>query len=249
MSRYVLVHGGWHGSWCWDEVIRLLEAKGHTAAAPDLPGPGRDTTPLSEISLQAHADRVCAVLGARPESAILVGHSLGGIVISQAAEQCPERVRTLVYLSAFLPRDGESLVQLSEGGGGLVRPNMVLSEDRRSATIREEAIREVFYGDCSDADVARAAALLVPEATAPMATPVHTMVENFGRIPHVYIECLRDRAIPPALQRQMYTSVPCGEVISMDTSHSPFFSAPQELADQLDRIGAGRTSGGDPATE
>jgi pimeloyl-ACP methyl ester carboxylesterase len=247
VSRYVLVHGAWHGSWCWDEVVRLLEAKGHTAEAPDLPGLGRDATPLPEISLRAHTDRVCAVLGARPEPAVLVGHSLGGIVITQAAEQCPERVRTLVYLAAFLPRDGESLLQLSEAGGGMVGPNLVLSDDRRSATVRAEAIREAFYGDCSAVDAARATSLLVPEATAPMGTPVHTTAENFGRIPRDYIECLRDRAIPPPLQRQMYTTVPCREVISMDTSHSPFLSASQELADHLDRIGAGRPSGQHPA--
>jgi len=66
-----------------------------------------------------------------------------------------------------------------------------------------------------------------------MATPVAVTQENFGRVPRVYIECLQDRAIPPALQKQMYTATPCRNVLSMDTSHSPFFSAPRALADHL----------------
>lgn len=85
-------------------------------------------------------------------------------------------------------------------------------------------------------DVARAKKLLVPQATAPFATPVRTTPENFGRIPRIYIECLRDRAISPAIQRKMYTALPCQKVISMDTDHSPFFSAPGELVAHLTAV-------------
>ncbi len=237
MSTYVLVHGAWHGSWCWDRVVPLLEKQGHKAVAPDLPGHGADKSPISEVSLQAYADRVVDVLEAQSEPVVLVGHSMGGIVISHAAECCPDRVKTLVYLSAFLLRDGESLLQVAEDDTeALVLPNLVMTADQSSATVRDDAIKEAFYGDCSDEDTARAKSLLVPQAAAPFATPVHTTTENFGRVPRIYIECLHDRAISPSAQKRMYTALPCQRVVSMDTSHSPFFSAPEELVTHLAAI-------------
>ncbi len=237
MSTYVLVHGAWHGGWCWDKIVPLLEKRGHKAVAPDLPGHGNNKSPISEVSLQAYTERLIKVLEAQPETVVLVGHSMGGIVISQAAECRPERVKTLVYLCAFLLRDGESLLQIAQGDTeALVLPNLVMTDDQSSGTVRDEAIKEAFYGDCSDEDVARAKSLLVPQAAAPFATPVHTTAENFGRVPRIYIECLRDRAISPSVQKQMYTAQPCQGVISMDTGHSSFFSAPEELAAHLAAI-------------
>lgn len=237
MATYVLVHGAWHGGWCWDKAVPLLEKQGHKAMAPDLPGHGSDRSPISEVSLRAYADRVVKVLEAQSEPVVLVGHSMGGIVISQAAEYRPERVKTLVYVCAFLLRDGESLLQIAQGDTeALVLPNLVMTDDQSSATVRDEAIKEAFYGDCSDEDVARAKSLLVPQAAAPFATPVRTTAENFGRVPRIYIECLRDRAISPSVQKKMYTALPCQRVISMDTSHSSFFSAPEELAAHLAAI-------------
>jgi len=234
LSVYVLVHGAWHGGWCWCKVVPLLERAGHTVLAPDLPSLGKDKTPVSEVSLALWAEHVCRLLDAQPEPAVLVGHSRGGIVISEAAERRPGKVKTLVYLTAFLLRNGESLLQVAgQDTTSLVVQNLVVAEDRGSCTVRDEAIRDAFYGDCSDEDVALAQLCLAPEPLAPMATPVAVSEENFGRVPRVYIECLQDRAIPPALQKQMYTATPCRNVLSMDTSHSPFFSAPRALADHL----------------
>ncbi len=234
MATYVLVHGAWHGGWCWDKVVPLLEKRGHRVLTPDLPGHGRDKTPIPQVSLQAYADRVCQVLDAQAEPVVLVGHSMGGLVITQAAEQRPQKVKTLVYLTAFLLRDGESLLQVAQGDTEAhVLPNLIMAPDQTYATVREDAVKDVFYGDCSDQDVARAKSLLVPQAAAPFATPVHATAENFGRIPRVYIECLQDRAISPSVQTKMYTASPCQKVISMDTSHSPFFSAPEALAGHL----------------
>jgi len=238
MATYVLIHGAWHGGWCWDKVVPLLRKKGHKVEAPDLPGHGKDKTPIREVSLQGYADRVCKVLDAQSEPVILLGHSMGGIVISQTAEYRPEKIKTLVYLTAFLLQNGEFLLQV--GGGdteALILPNLVMAEDQSFATVKEEAIKQVFYGDCSDEDVSRAKKLLVPQAAAPFGTPINITEKNFGRIPRVYIECLRDRAISPSVQKKMYETLPCRKVVSMDTSHSPFFSAPEALVDHLVSLG------------
>ena len=85
MSTYVLVHGSWHGAWCWHKIIPLLEQAGHQAIAVDLPGHGRDWTDARDVSLQSYVESVCDILDAQPEPVILVGHSRGGIVVSQTA--------------------------------------------------------------------------------------------------------------------------------------------------------------------
>jgi pimeloyl-ACP methyl ester carboxylesterase len=235
MSTYVLVHGAWHGSWCWEKVASLLKQTGHQVETLDLPGHGQDKTPLGEITLAAYTKRVGETLDAQAEPVILVGHSLGGIVITQVAEERPEKIQRLVYLAAFLVQNGESLFQVAQtDSDSLVAPNLMVNEEQGSVTFKEGApLKDMFYGDCSDEDVARATSLLVPQALAPLATPVRITAEHFGRVPRVYIECLRDRAISPSIQKRMYTATPCQTIMSMETSHSPFFSAPQELVQHL----------------
>ena len=234
MSTYVMVHGAWHGAWCWYKVVPLLQSAGHIVIAPDLPSLGRDRTPLGQVSLGTWVDHICHVVDTASEPVVLVGHSRGGIIISEVAERRPEKIALLVYLAGYLLRDGESLLPVAQTDGtSLVLPNLVVSKDQASSTIKPEAIREVFYAACSDEDVTLAGMLLAPEALAPAVTPIHVTEEGFGRVPRVYIECLQDKVIPPPLQRQMYEKLPCQKVVSMNTDHSPFFSAPQKLTDSL----------------
>jgi pimeloyl-ACP methyl ester carboxylesterase len=94
--RIHLVHGAWHGRWCWVKTIAELEGMGHTVVALDLPGLGEDQTPPAEITLQRYVDAVCDALGKEEEPVLLVGHSMGGIVVSEAAERLPEKIKRLV---------------------------------------------------------------------------------------------------------------------------------------------------------
>lgn len=234
MSTFVLVHGGFVGGWCWEKLVPLLEEAGHRVEAPDLPGSGDDPTPIPEVSLQAYAERISEVLDAEPEPVVLVGQSSGGVAVSQAAEHRPDKIQLLVYVGAYLLRNGETLLSAGENDtDSLVLSNLVMSEDGSSATIREDVIGEGLLADCSGEDVERAKARFEPTALAPIATPVFLTEENYGRIPRVYIETLEDRAISSWLQREMYERVPCQKVISMETGHWPFYSAPDELAGHL----------------
>ena len=234
MSTFVLVHGAWHGAWCWDKVAALLREKGHKVEAPDLPGHGSDDTPLPEVTLQAYTDKICDILKAQDEQVILVGHSMGGVVISQVAEQCPEKVKKLVYLTAFLLKDGEFLLQLAgDDKDALILPNLIMSEDESYASINKDAIKEILYADCTEEDVERARSLICIQAAAPLATPIRVTDERFGSIPRVYIECLNDNAITPELQKMMHTRMPCEKIITMQTSHSPFLASPEELVEHL----------------
>ncbi|ARV59209.1 hypothetical protein BZZ01_11720 [Nostocales cyanobacterium HT-58-2] len=230
MSTYVLIHGAWHGAWCWEKVVAVLEREGHKAITLDLPGHGKDTTLSQEISLQSYVERVCQVLDAQSEKVFLVGHSMGGIVISQVAEYRSEKIQMLVYLCGILLRNGQTLLQVfQQDTESLLSPNIIINADQGVSIVREDALKDIFYADCIDTDITRAKSLLRPQPLAPWGTPINITEEKFGRIPRVYIECLADRAVSPSLQKQMYTALPCRQVISMDTSHSPFFCAPEKL--------------------
>jgi len=207
---------------------------GHTAVAPDLPGHGRDKTPLASVTMQAYVNRVCEVIEAQRESVILVGHSMGGGPITQAAEELPDRIKLLVYLTAVLPRNGETQAGITQqDAGSLALANFVMSDDGSFATFRESRLKEILYGDCSNEDIALARLSLTPQVIAPLVSPVHISAERFGRVPRVFIECRRDCALTPAHAKTLYTLTPCQQIISLDTSHSPFFSAPKVLARHL----------------
>jgi len=234
VATFVLVHGAWHGGWCWQKVVPLLERGGHRALAPDLPGHGDDRTPTAEVTLRAYAERVCQVAGQAREPVILVGHSMGGAVISQAAERCPESIRTLVYLAAFLLPSGASLFESARGGEpGVLSQHLRPDPANGRMLVADEGLVPSFYHDCSAEDVAFARARLVPQALEPLNAVLELSDARFGRIPRVYVECLRDQAIPIGLQRKLVAAMPCRKIVSLDTSHSPFFSAPDALAREL----------------
>ncbi len=242
MSTFVLVHGAWHGAWCWERIVPLLEGHGHRVIAPDLPGMGRDRTPLADVTLEGWAHFVADFVRQQEEPVILVGHSRGGIVVSQAAEYVPDRIRTLVYLAAFLVPDGRTLLDTMRRIPP--RPesqdSLVFAPDGATSTIAPDAVKRVFYNTTPDEWVARAAALSGPEPMASFTTPLQVTDERYGSVDRVYIECTRDRAIAPQLQRLMVAELPCREVITMDTDHSPFYSAPNLLAAHLLAIAANR---------
>jgi pimeloyl-ACP methyl ester carboxylesterase len=240
MATFVLVHGGWAGAWVWEKVVPLLEADGHRVAAPDLPAHGTDPTPAAEISLERYVDCVADVLDAQPEPVVLVGHSSGGVIVTQTAEARPAQIRQLVYTCAYLPADGQSLLDLGQTDPDqLILPNLEFAPDGVTATVRTEAIRDALFADCTSFDYERYLARIVPEPLAPAATPVKTTPERYGQVRRAYIECHRDRGISIDLQQRMHAVVPCDEVRSMDTGHMPMYAAPQDLAAHLVSLATG----------
>lgn len=233
MSTFVLIHGAWHGAWCWHKVVPLLKHKGHHVTVLDLPGHGIDRTPLANVTLESYANRVCQAIDAATEPVILVGHSMGGFVISQAAELRPQKIKRLVYLAAVLAENGTILTQFAQSAAMFSSGGLIVAEDQSSISLSPGTIRESFYADCSDADVALAESVLTPQPMAPFQTAQRTTPENWGQIPRYYIECLQDNALPLEMQRRCCQQLPCEKVFSMDTSHSPFFSAPEALVEHL----------------
>jgi pimeloyl-ACP methyl ester carboxylesterase len=235
MSTILLVHGAWHGSWCWAKVQYLLQSAGHNVVTVDLPGRAGDASPVATLTLERYARRVVEVAVLQPEPVVVVGHSMGGVTISQAAEHRPDLFRRLVYLAAFLPADGQSLLDLAQGDDSLVRPNVLPGVPAEGYLWFQPGapFKDIFYHDCTDDDVRRATALLVPESALLSVTPVRVSADRFGRVPRSYIECRDDRALSLALQRRMHAAMPCDVVHTLATSHSPFLSAPGDLVEVI----------------
>lgn len=156
MARLVLVHGAFSGAWMWEPVEAALRDAGHDVEAIDLPGSGEDRTPVAAVTLDAYAERICHALEQRPQPAVLVGHSMGGVAISEAAGRCPGRIARLVYVAAFLPAEGQSLLaltQLPEGADDQIQANLVVEGDPPVASLSDEAARDART--CSAPAIAR----------------------------------------------------------------------------------------------
>jgi pimeloyl-ACP methyl ester carboxylesterase len=237
--RYILVHGAWHGAWCWDKLVPLLRERGHSVDAIDLPGSGRDVANAANATLERYVERVVQSIDAGAGPVVLVGHSSGGAVITGAAEVRPDRIAAAVYLAAFLPRSGSSTQEISrspENAGSLIPRAMIMSADKRTVSLRPDALKEIFYADCSDTDAAWASSRVGPQALRPLGEKVVWTPERFGRVRRIYIMTLRDRALVPLAQRRIIDEIKFERVITMDTSHSPFLSRPQDLAQFLTGI-------------
>ena len=195
MSTFVLIHGAFHGAWCWDKVTPLLEQGGHEVVTLDLPGHGEDRTPAAEVTLEAYADRVVEALDALPEPVVLVGHSLSGTVISQVAERRPEKIGKLVYLCALLLPSAKSAIEASqEDGGSVILKNAEVQADQGRIILSEEGMKEALYHDCPE-DFGRARRLISPQPLAPLGTPVEVTEGNFGSVRRTYVHTTQDRAV------------------------------------------------------
>ena len=222
-STVVLVHGAWHGSWVWERVVPLLEARGVSVRTVDLPSVG--AAPGVAADLAGDAAVVTALLDSIDGPKLLCGHSYGGMVISVAAAGRSDVLR-LVYLCAFMPDAAESLVQLT---GSKPAPWIQLLDGGFTLPDPAQAA-DVFYADCDEETAREAVARIRPMAGAGFGQPV--AAPAWHGIPSTYVVCTEDRAIPPELQRDVF-GPRADEVIELEASHSPFSSQPAAVADLL----------------
>jgi len=237
LTTYILVSGAWHAGWCWERVVPQLEAGGHRAIAPDLIGMGQDHTPLSTVTLAKWADQIAAIIREQDEPVVLAGHSRGGIIISEVAERVPQHIATLAYLAAFLVESGETLMSTATKLPRERPVEISIAQEGGTTLVRPEALDATFYNMTESAWVDRARSLVSAEPMAAFTTPLSLTDEKYGSVKRAYIECINDYAIPLALQRIMQDALPCSPVFTLETDHSPFYSAPDELSACLQKIG------------
>jgi pimeloyl-ACP methyl ester carboxylesterase len=223
----VLVHGSYHGSWCWERLVPILERKGVRVIAPDAKGRGKES--------QDYVSQVEEVLSRETEPVVLLGHSSGGMVLSELAKRQSGKIKSLVYLSAFLLPEGVFPPVVMKSDTVSLFPYSLLTDRPTGRTsIKKDAARELFYADCSDSVADWAISMLSSEPGMPENKPAAARaslpVQRGATIPRYYIETVKDKALGISTQRKMYHEMPCRKVYSLNTGHSPFLSAPDKLA-------------------
>ncbi|WP_409467469.1 alpha/beta fold hydrolase [Streptomyces sp. HC307] len=212
----LLVHGAWHGGWCWEKLASVLHADGWRTRAVDLPSAG------GRAGVQDDAQVVLGELERIEGPVVVVAHSYGGIPVSQAVAQAGN-VSQIVYLAAYQLDVGESLLGFH---GAPVSPG-----PRDVEAVPDDPVG-LFYGDVPRSEAEQAAARLVPQSTQSFRDALTRA--GWHTIPSTYIVCEDDRALP--VQSQQTLAARSGAVHRIKSSHSPFLSMPGELAALLSEI-------------
>ena len=236
MATFILVHGACHGGWCWEKVQPILESHGHKVCAPDLPGLGKDHTPPANVTLADNVEKISRLLDKIDEPVVLAGHALGGVTIGQTAEARRRKLKALVYVCGLMPPSGTASRDMTAGEPDMLfRRSRELSPDGLTYTFARSQLPAMFYQDVSAEDRYRALVRLRPQPISISTTPVTLTEERYGSVPRWYIECTQDNAIRIARQRAMVKAIPC-KVLTIECGHTPFYSAPEELAEHLETI-------------
>ncbi|MCF6406386.1 alpha/beta fold hydrolase [Chitinophaga filiformis] len=235
---YVLVHGAWQASYVWDSVRADLVESGNKVIVVKLPGHGSDTTAPHLLSLNVYRDSVINAISATDNNVILVGHSMGGMVITSVAEKIPHKISKLVYIGAFLPTTGQALTDLaySDPGsklGPLLRP----SADQLTLDVKPDSLTYLFINDGSPASKELVLTNYRAEPAIPFANKVTLTSEGFGSVDKIYIKTLQDIVISPALQDRMIAAAGIKTVYTVNTSHSPFLAEPHTVSALLLKAG------------
>lgn len=263
MKTFILIHGSYHGAWNWHKVIPILEKNGHKAVSIDMPGHGIDRQKLHTVTFSDCVNKILSTICRMEGQVILLAHSRNGVIISQAAEHCPEKIEKLIYLASYLVPNGKSMMDYALlDTNSLVIQNLVPKINTRRAEklnksykgfkkiiinsllpaklkthkLSPHIFKEALYHDCQDEITELAHELLTAEPNLGGFEKLRLSENRYGKIPRYYIECLQDRAVTLPIQRRMQQESPCDKTYQINTSHSPFFSKPQELCDILSEI-------------
>lgn len=241
MAGFVLIHGSWHGGWCFDPVAEILRGRGHLVDAPTLPGMGGTAEECAAVTLGGWGDfaaQHCRSMKARLNGGpvVLAGHSRGGLVVSTAAEQAPDAMDALVYICAMMLPDGMSRAEFKQLEGPNPAFDAIITRVYDgAASVVDPAGAGAVFAQLSPPDaVAAVLPRLMAEPHGPRGEKVHVTPERWGSRPRTYVECTADRTIPIASQRRMLEASPGATVVTLDADHSPYLSRPVELADALE---------------
>lgn len=232
VTDFLLIHGGSHGAWCWEGVIRELERRGHKGHALDLPGGGDDPTPRAKVTFNAYLSAVNAFIEAEDlHDFVLVGHSLAGIIVPDIAAANRARVSEVVLIAAFVLNRGERAIDL-------IKPDRLPEYYRLAEASHEYSImlgydiaRQRFFSDLSDAAARSAYAKLTPQPLTPYLEPAQHGARSISSISR-YVICRNDRNLPPDVCYHFAEKLG-GTIEEIDAGHDVMLSKPIELAGLL----------------
>jgi pimeloyl-ACP methyl ester carboxylesterase len=231
-KTFVIVPGAWSGPYAWDSVKAILEKSGNKVVVVELPGHGSDSTPPRNLTLDVYRDKVISVIDSIGGQVILVGHSLGGAIISEVAEEAPSKIEKLVYVAGFVPLTGQSVLALaSTDTASTLGASLVPSADNLTFGIVQAQIINSFIEDGTTDEQNLVLVNYRAEPAIPLTNAVTLTAANYGSVTKVYIKTLMDHAITPTLQNRMLAATPgFSTVYQINTSHSPFLVKPDSVA-------------------
>jgi pimeloyl-ACP methyl ester carboxylesterase len=237
-KTYVLVHGAWQAPYVWDAVKSSLEKAGNHVVVVELPGHGSDQTAPQNLSIDVYRDKVIGALSGIDGKVILVGHSLGGVVISAVAEKVPSKIEKLIYIGAYLPASGQSLLDLAQTDpDAQLGKSLLPSTDHLTLDVVHDNITGIFIQDGTEAIKNLVLKNYRAEPAIPFTNKITLTNANFGSVEKVYIKTLQDHVISPGLQVRMIAAAGIKNVYQLNTSHSPFLSKPDSVSILLTKIG------------
>lgn len=224
-STYLLVHGAWHGAWCWAEVVASLQALGHQVIAPDLP--------TVKPTLASYVEAIKALVLAQPEPVILVGHSMAGMIISEVAEAIPEHIQSLIYVCAYVPQHGESLMKLASAAS-THHLSQFVHIDPTASTITLSPLAgaiDLMYANANENQKAQAVSCCQPQALQPFLDTV-SLSHRFASVRKRAIVGEHDQVIAVSDQRAMAIRATT-DVITLPADHAPFYSCVSRLVQAI----------------
>lgn len=243
IENIVLVHGSFHNGSCWDLLIPELEKLGFKVSPITLPGHEHKNKPSFTVNLKKYADHVLHTIQKLKTPVILLGHSMGGAVISMVAEQYPNLVKQLIFLSAIVPRKQDTMVKLSKA---IPRKEKSLFDKALRLSIKSlincrisvklELAKKAFY---SEQNPTRQQALMektVDQPIRPFYSKISWTDERLGMVKKCYIECDSDKALPIEHQRIHQKNMIFSNIITLKSDHSPFYLIPAQLAQTIKEI-------------
>ncbi len=230
----ILVHGAFSNGFVWGHVAGKLRAAGHNVVTLDLPGrPGAPMAP-DQVSLDLYRDTVVDALNQADRPAILVGHSFAGIVIAAAAEQAPEKIKTLVFVAAYLPQAGDSLLSLAQQDpDAKIGPSLTIDKEKGIAVVDYAARAELFANDGPAPLKEKLPDLILDEPAGPLVTAVQITDARFGQVDRIYVHTALDQVISPALQAKMVSRTPVRRAVTLQTGHLPFLTDSEGMANAI----------------
>lgn len=220
-----LVHGAFEDSHVWDAVSGKLQADGYRVINVNLPG--RPSAPLAPnlVTSELYRDTVLSAIGGEKQPVVLVGHSFGGMAVSAVAEAAPAKVRTAVYVAAYLPQNGESMLSLAkQDRDSKAGPALHIDEAKGLVSV-DYAARADLFGNGAPAGLRKMLPdLIIDEPLTPIVTPLTLSAAGFGKVDKVYIHTERDQVVSPYLQQKMVAATPVRLQLTLDTGHTPFLT-------------------------
>ena len=228
-EHFVLIHGAWHGGWCWDGVIQELLKAGHTAEAPTMPGHNPEDD-RSQIKFDDYIDKICDVLSRQPRPVVLVGHSSGGYLLQAAAPRVPEKISRLIFLNAFILPEGQSQFDLVPPDASEAMTAAAQASPDNCVPVIEDFVRNMLMAgdpvEVQDSLIKR----LVPQPLTLFKAAIETEAFNNLTLPKSVVFCTGDVSLPPGAYLGMAQGLGDFDLIEVDGSHETLFTNPGVVA-------------------